>query len=164
MTSIATSGRNVLAEPDKRVPTSFYWSLTLLATLGGFLFGYDTANIGSALPFVPYSLSGFALGYLVAGASLGAAAGALLAGPPPVLDAGSQAGADRGLRVLHLPADHRHQRAAVLRAEAAWPAVPGRQLQGRLHHSIEEVVQIFEREAEGGQGASGPPARDATAA
>ena len=72
MTSIATSGRNVLAELDKRVPTSFYWSLTLLATLGGFLFGYDTANIGSALPFVPYSLSGFALGYLVAGASLGA--------------------------------------------------------------------------------------------
>jgi MFS transporter, SP family, arabinose:H+ symporter len=81
MTSIATSGRNVLAELDKRVPTSFYWSLTLLATLGGFLFGYDTANIGSALPFVPYDLSGFALGYLVAGASLGAAAGALLAGP-----------------------------------------------------------------------------------
>ena len=50
MTSIATSGRNVLAELDKRVPTSFYWSLTLLATPGGFLFGYDTANIGSALP------------------------------------------------------------------------------------------------------------------
>src|SRR5215475_10098106 len=81
MTGIATRGRNVLAELDKRVPTSFYWSLTLLATLGGFLFGYDTANIGSALPFVPYSLSGFALGYLVAGASLGAAVGALLAGP-----------------------------------------------------------------------------------
>ena len=55
--------------------------LTLLATVGGFLFGYDTANIGSALPFVPYALNGFALGYLVAGASLGAAAGALLAGP-----------------------------------------------------------------------------------
>ena len=68
-TSIATSGRNVLAEPDKRVPTSFCRSLTLLATLGGFLFGYDTANIGSALPFVPYSLNGFALGHLVAGAS-----------------------------------------------------------------------------------------------
>jgi len=62
------------------VPTSFYWSLTLLATIGGFLFGYDTANIGSALPFIPYPLSGFALGYLVAGASLGAAVGALAAG------------------------------------------------------------------------------------
>src|SRR5262249_11648949 len=81
MTSTETRGRNVLAELDQRVPTSFYWSLTLLATLGGFLFGYDTANIGSALPFIPYPLNGFALGYLVAGASLGAAAGALLAGP-----------------------------------------------------------------------------------
>ena len=78
---IQTRGRNVLAELDERVPTSFYWSLTLLATLGGFLFGYDTANIRSALPFVPYSLNGFALGYLVAGASLGAAVGALGAGP-----------------------------------------------------------------------------------
>src|SRR5262245_32822353 len=77
----ATAGRNVLDELDKRVPTSFIWSLTLLATLGGFLFGYDTSNIGSALPFIPYHLNGFWNGYLVAGASLGAAAGALLAGP-----------------------------------------------------------------------------------
>jgi MFS transporter, SP family, arabinose:H+ symporter len=77
---VGSGRRNVLAELDKRAPTSFYWSLTLLATIGGFLFGYDTANIGSALPFVPYSLSGFALGYLVAGASLGAAVGALVAG------------------------------------------------------------------------------------
>ena len=81
MTQSQTSGRNVLAELDGRVPTKFYWSLTLLATLGGFLFGFDTANIGSALPFVPYSLNGFAQGYLVAGASLGAAAGALAGGP-----------------------------------------------------------------------------------
>ena len=58
MTSIATSGRNVLAALDKRVPTSFYWSLTLLATLGGFLFGYDTANIGSALPQEPLRRGG----------------------------------------------------------------------------------------------------------
>jgi sugar porter (SP) family MFS transporter len=56
------------------------WRLTLLATLGGFLFGYDTSNIGSALNFVPYHLSGFWQGYLVAGASLGAAVGALAAG------------------------------------------------------------------------------------
>src|SRR5215470_20016529 len=77
---VGSGRRNVLAELDKRVPTSFYWSLTLLATLGGFLFGFDTANIGSALPFVPYTLSGFAQGYLVAGASAGAAIGALAAG------------------------------------------------------------------------------------
>jgi len=72
---------NVLEALDQRSPTSFYWSLTLLATIGGFLFGYDTANIGSALPFIPYPLGGFALGYLVAAASLGAAVGALVAGP-----------------------------------------------------------------------------------
>lgn len=72
---------NVLAALDRRPPTSLYWSLTLLATLGGFLFGFDTANIGSALPFLPYELGSFWTGYLVAGASLGAAAGALLAGP-----------------------------------------------------------------------------------
>jgi sugar porter (SP) family MFS transporter len=71
----------VLAILDARAPTSFYWSLTLLATIGGFLFGFDTSNIGSALDFIPYHLSGFALGYLVAGASLGAAVGALVAGP-----------------------------------------------------------------------------------
>jgi SP family arabinose:H+ symporter-like MFS transporter len=71
----------ILNTLDDRVPTSFYWQLTLLATLGGFLFGYDTSNIGSALNFVPYNLKGLALGYLVSGASLGAAAGAILAGP-----------------------------------------------------------------------------------
>ena len=38
---------NVLTTLDDRVPTAFYWQLTLLATLGGFLFGYDTSNIGS---------------------------------------------------------------------------------------------------------------------
>jgi hypothetical protein len=44
---------NVLTTLDDRVPTSFYWQLTLLATLGEFLFGYDTSKIGSALNFVP---------------------------------------------------------------------------------------------------------------
>jgi MFS transporter, SP family, arabinose:H+ symporter len=75
------SGRNVLAELDSRIPTNFYWYLAVLACVGGFLFGYDTSNIGSALGFIPYHLSSFWTGYLVAGASLGAAAGALIAGP-----------------------------------------------------------------------------------
>jgi sugar porter (SP) family MFS transporter len=74
-------GSNVLAALDNRSATSFYWYLSLLATVGGFLFGYDTANIGAALAFIPYPLTGFALGYLVAGASIGAAVGAILAGP-----------------------------------------------------------------------------------
>jgi MFS transporter, SP family, arabinose:H+ symporter len=72
---------NILTMLDERRPTAFYWRLTLLATLGGFLFGYDTSNIGSALNFVPYGLHGLAPGYLVSGASLGAAAGAIVAGP-----------------------------------------------------------------------------------
>src|SRR6202167_1258669 len=72
---------SVLTKLDGRKPTAFYWQLTLLATLGGFLFGYDTSNIGSALNFVPYNLHGLAEGYLVSGASLGAAAGAILGGP-----------------------------------------------------------------------------------
>src|SRR5258708_9510904 len=77
------SGRNVLEDLDSRIPTNFYWYLAVLACVGGFLFGYDTSNIGSALAFIPYHLSSFATGYLVAGASLGAAAGALIPGPPP---------------------------------------------------------------------------------
>ncbi len=80
MTAARGRDQDPLAQLDQRVPNSFYWQLTLLATLGGFLFGYDTANIGSALNFVPYSLTGLALGYLVAGTSIGAAAGALSAG------------------------------------------------------------------------------------
>jgi sugar porter (SP) family MFS transporter len=76
-----TATSNVLTKLDGQKPTAFYWQLTLLATLGGFLFGYDTSNIGSALNFVPYNLHGLAQGYLVSGASLGAAAGAILGGP-----------------------------------------------------------------------------------
>jgi MFS transporter, SP family, arabinose:H+ symporter len=72
---------NALDQLNGNVPSAFIWRLTLLATLGGFLFGYDTANIGAALNFIPYQLNDLGSGYLVAGASLGAAAGALLAGP-----------------------------------------------------------------------------------
>jgi MFS family permease len=72
---------DVLTALDERAPSAYYWQLTLLATLGGFVFGYDTSNIGSALNFVPYHLHGLMLGYLVSGASLGAAAGAILGGP-----------------------------------------------------------------------------------
>ena len=74
-------GEGVLAELDSQVTTGFYWYLAILSCIGGFLFGYDTAVIGSVLDFVPYELSDFVTGYLVAGASLGAAVGALAAGP-----------------------------------------------------------------------------------
>ena len=39
---------------DHQHANRFYWSLTIMATVGGFLFGYDTSNIGSALNFIPY--------------------------------------------------------------------------------------------------------------
>src|ERR1700744_3989245 len=81
MAQPTVSGGNVLAALDEQPATAFYWKLGLLGTLGGFLFGYDTSNIGAALNFVPYGLHGLALGYLVSGASLGAAAGAILGGP-----------------------------------------------------------------------------------
>ena len=38
MAEPATNDGNVLTTLDDRVPTAFYWQLTLLATLGGFLF------------------------------------------------------------------------------------------------------------------------------
>jgi SP family arabinose:H+ symporter-like MFS transporter len=76
-----SAGNSVLTALDGQKSTAFLFRLTLLATLGGFLFGYDTSNIGSALNFVPYHLKGLAEGYLVSGASLGAAAGAIAAGP-----------------------------------------------------------------------------------
>ena len=72
---------DLIEELDKRKSTRLYWTLAAIATTGGFLFGYDTTNIGSALLFLPYTMTSFELGYLVAGASLGAAIGALLAGP-----------------------------------------------------------------------------------
>jgi MFS transporter, SP family, arabinose:H+ symporter len=71
----------VLAGLDSQATTSFYWYLAVLACVGGFLFGYDTADIGSVLDFIPYHLSNFETGYLVAGASIGAAVGAIVAGP-----------------------------------------------------------------------------------
>lgn len=74
-------GAGVLARLDSQATTSFYWYLALLSCIGGFLFGYDTAVVGSVLDFIPYELSNFVTGYLVAGASLGAAVGAFAAGP-----------------------------------------------------------------------------------
>ena len=33
---------------------TFYWTLVLMATIGGFLYGYDQSDIGSVLIFIPY--------------------------------------------------------------------------------------------------------------
>ena len=76
-----TPDTGVLVDMDSQVTSSFYWYLAVLACIGGFLFGYDTAVIGSVLSFIPYKMTDLVTGYLVAGASLGAAVGALAAGP-----------------------------------------------------------------------------------
>lgn len=71
----------VLAALDRRDVRGLYIYLAVLATIGGFLFGFDSSNIGSALVFLPFELGSWGTGITVAGASLGSFAGALLAGP-----------------------------------------------------------------------------------
>jgi sugar porter (SP) family MFS transporter len=66
---------------DTRDIGRFYIYLAVLATIGGFLFGFDSSNIGSALVFLPFTLSPLAIGIIVGGASLGSFVGALAAGP-----------------------------------------------------------------------------------
>jgi hypothetical protein len=43
---------NVLSALDAQPATAFYWQLTLLSAIGGFLFGYDTSN-GFVFWFLP---------------------------------------------------------------------------------------------------------------
>ncbi|MBO0703582.1 MAG: sugar porter family MFS transporter, partial [Candidatus Dormibacteraeota bacterium] len=74
-------GAGILATLDNREIGRFYIFLAILATIGGFLFGFDSSNIGSALVFLPFHLGDFGTGIVVAGASLGSFVGALAAGP-----------------------------------------------------------------------------------
>ena len=73
----------VIERLDKSKVTWVYVIATIITALGGFLFGYDTGIIGSALPYViPYfHLGTAAQAWLVAGESIFAAIGALVAGP-----------------------------------------------------------------------------------
>lgn len=71
--------QQILDQLDTRKVTRLYWIITILASLGGFLFGYDTAVIGTAAVFIPYKFTGLMLGYEIASTSLGAAIGALIA-------------------------------------------------------------------------------------
>jgi MFS transporter, SP family, arabinose:H+ symporter len=82
MTTAQSGGRGgFLAELDQREIGSLYIYLAVLATIGGFLFGFDSSNIGSALGFLPFKLGPVATGIVVGGASLGSFVGALAAGP-----------------------------------------------------------------------------------
>lgn len=64
--------------------TCFITVMTLLAAIGGFLFGYDTGIIGGAILFFPNdfpSITPVEKEMIVSLAILGAAAGCLLGGP-----------------------------------------------------------------------------------
>ncbi len=63
---------------------SFLLGATVIAALGGFLFGFDTAVISGTTGWLTrvYSLSPFALGFTVASALIGTIFGAILAGRP----------------------------------------------------------------------------------
>ncbi|WP_369609713.1 sugar porter family MFS transporter [Sulfurisphaera javensis] len=74
-----SSYEDLLKILDSRKVTRLYWIITILAAIGGFLFGYDTAVIGTAAEFAPYRYTGFLLGYEIASASLGAAIGTIIA-------------------------------------------------------------------------------------
>src|SRR5699024_10414887 len=78
---MAATGAGLLKQLDSRDLGPSYLYLALLATIGGFLFGFDTSNIGSALVFLPFDLGPVATGIIVSGASLGSFVGALAAGP-----------------------------------------------------------------------------------
>ncbi|MEM3670486.1 MAG: sugar porter family MFS transporter [Thermoprotei archaeon] len=73
---------HVLDKLDNAETSKFFWLLTVLSTIGGFLFGYDTSNIGIVEGFLPagyVTANPFIKGYLFSGVSLGAAVGALAA-------------------------------------------------------------------------------------
>ncbi len=81
-TAGAGTGERILERLDNGKTSRFFWFLTILSTIGGFLFGYDTSNIGIVEGFLPSSyvtVNPFIKGYLFSGVSLGAAVGALLA-------------------------------------------------------------------------------------
>lgn len=61
----------------------FVLRVSLIAALGGLLFGFDTAIISGAIPFItPYfNLNEYALGWAVSSILIGCGLGALLAGP-----------------------------------------------------------------------------------
>ncbi len=64
------------------INTRFIIVISMVAALGGLLFGFDTAIISGAIPYItPYfGLGGFSLGWAVSSILIGCAAGAMMAG------------------------------------------------------------------------------------
>lgn len=73
----------VVERMDRSKVNRVYIIATVITALGGFLFGYDTAIISTTLPFVTplFNLVTGQVAFLVAGESVMAAIGALVAGP-----------------------------------------------------------------------------------
>jgi len=67
---------------SENVESMFVWMVTAVAALGGLLFGFDTAIISGALPFLrqEFELSSIMQGWVVSSIILGCGAGALVAG------------------------------------------------------------------------------------
>lgn len=75
--------REQTMDRDSRYHTGYIWLISLVAALGGLLFGYDWVVIGGAKPFFEryFGLSGeFIQGWANSCALLGCLVGALLAG------------------------------------------------------------------------------------
>ncbi|MEM0156293.1 MAG: sugar porter family MFS transporter [Thermoplasmataceae archaeon] len=66
---------------DKNVGRRIIYMVTIVAALGGFLFGYDNGVIGSVLLYVPFTLTSNSTAILVSYISFVAAIGAIVAGP-----------------------------------------------------------------------------------
>ena len=83
MTSPRTEMAAAQGRMESYVSPYLFWS-SLVAALGGFLFGFDTAVISGTTDALTkvYSLSSNALGFTVASALLGTIVGALFAGKP----------------------------------------------------------------------------------
>ncbi len=79
----ALSNSNIDSTPNASgVNPLFIWGVTAVAALGGLLFGFDTAIISGALPFLraQFELNAFMQGWVVSSILLGCGAGALVAG------------------------------------------------------------------------------------
>jgi len=64
------------------INTRFIIIISTVAALGGLLFGFDTAIISGAIPYITsyFGLGGFSLGWAVSSILIGCAAGAMMAG------------------------------------------------------------------------------------
>ncbi len=78
MTAFSKAQADVI--PD--IQSGFLWMVTTVAALGGLLFGFDTAIISGALPFLRdvFALNPVMQGWVVSSILLGCGAGALVAG------------------------------------------------------------------------------------